>query len=56
MEHVILFRNQVGKIMAIQDDEEHLTVFPNFDAALKEAENHPFIASLDYQIVELNEL
>ena len=56
MDHIILVRYGTGKIVAIEDEEENIEVFPDFDAALKLANNHMLCQRVPYQIVELDEL
>lgn len=56
MECIILFRNGRGQVGMIHDGYGEPEVFQNRDAALSFADSSPFLASVLWQIVELDEL
>lgn len=58
MECVILLRQPSGKVVyATEGDEGDIAVFPDFDTAIRAANNLPTVqAGWVYQIVELDEL
>jgi hypothetical protein len=56
-ECVILVRHPNDKVTALmEDDLEHIAVFPDLDAAVDLASEHILCQARPYQIVELDEL
>lgn len=56
MECIILVRLNSGRVVAIAEEDDSLSVFPNYEDALELTDSHILCKRMPYQIVELDEL